>query len=382
MGSLKKILRTAVVAALLFGLGFALSEWLATSPRFDLSQIEFPRALREENNMPVLEIFFATNRARVEGGEEFSSKAAESLSYGIAEVRIPEHFRMTDVQRPEISRGFSDPDRACILRVRSLTAGEFQTKLRERLTQSGEARATLFVHGIQNTFDSAIRQAGTLAFGLNLPQPMVVFSWATDPGLSPAAYSRCREQVPAAAEALTRFLQTEGASNFDILAHSLGCKVVCRALTQTDSESSPAPPVDPLPNVILVAPDVDKEDFGEVFLTPGGTAVRHTTVYVARNDKALVFSALLNGAPRAGSGINPATHVEALFEENAGNSSPVEIVDATFVNNAHTSHGYFYQNRAALADLQNLLRNDLPACQRQLLRHERAKHANYWIIPP
>jgi hypothetical protein len=60
----------------------------------------------------------------------------------------------------------------------------------------------------------------------------------------------------------------------------------------------------------------------------------------------------------------------------------VEIVDATFVNNAHNSHGYFYQNRAAFADLQNLLRNDLPACQRQLLRHERAKHANYWIIPP
>lgn len=382
MGSLKKNLRTALLALLLFGLGFGLSEWLATSPSFDLSQIEFPRALREENNMPVVEIFFATNRTPVPGGAEFSSEAADSLSYGIAEVRIPERFRLTDVQRPEISRGFSDPDRACILRVQKITAAEFQKKLQERLVESGSTRATLFVHGIQNTFDSTIRQAGTLAFGLNLPQPMVVFSWSTAPGLSPAAYARCRDQVPAAAQALTQFLQTEGADNFDILAHSLGCKVVCAALAKTDSDSSPAPLVDPLPNVILVAPDVDKEDFGTVFLTPGGAAARHTTVYVARNDKALVFSAFLNGAPRAGSGINPASHVEALFEENAGNSSRVEIVDATFVNNAHTSHGYFYQNRAAFADLQNLLRNDLPACQRQLLRHEKAKHANYWIIPP
>jgi esterase/lipase superfamily enzyme len=95
--------------------------------------------------------------------------------------------------------------------------------------------------------------------------------------------------VPAAAEALTRFLQTEGADNFDILAHSLGCKVVCAALAKTDSDSSPAPLADPLPNVILEAPDVDKEDFGTVFLTPGDAAARHTTVYVARNDKALVL---------------------------------------------------------------------------------------------
>jgi esterase/lipase superfamily enzyme len=127
---------------------------------------------------------------------------------------------------------------------------------------------------------------------------------------------------------------------------------------------------------------VGKEDFKSVFLTPGGAASRHTTVYVARNDKALVFSSILNGNSRAGTGIDPSTPVEELFDENGGDAAPVEIVDATFVNNAHTSHGYFYQNRAALADLQTLLRHDLPASQRQLLRHEKAKHANYWIIPP
>jgi hypothetical protein len=69
----------------------------------------------------------------------------------------------------------------------------------------------------------------------------------------------------------------------------------------------------------------------------------------ARNDKALVFSSLLNGGPRAGSGITPSTPIEALFDQDAGNTALVEIVDATFVNNAHTSHGYFYQNRAAFA---------------------------------
>ena len=382
MKRLAKILRRTFLASLLIALGYWVAEWMATPPRFDLSQIAFSHSLREEQNMPVVEVFFVTNRTALPGGLEFSEESSETLTYGIAEVRIPENFRLTDVQRPEVLRRNSDSLYACILAVRPLSAEAFHQALHERLKATNSSRATLFVHGIQNTFDSAVRQAGTLAFSLNLPQPMVAFSWATDQGLAPAAYARCREQVPAAAKALTEFLLQEGPNDFDILAHSLGCKVVCAALAQSDQDASPTPAVDPLPNVILVAPDVGEEDFGAVFLTPGGAAARHTTVYVARNDKALVFSTLLNGTPRAGSSISPVTDVEALFDEDAGDSSRVEIVDATFVNNAHTSHGYFYQNRAALADLQTLLRYDIPASKRQLLRHEKAKHANYWIIPP
>ena len=137
--------------------------------------------------MPVVEVFFATNRSALPDGAEFSGDPSDSLNYGIAEVRIPESFRMTDVQRPEIPRGTPDSKYASILAVRPLTAEEFHTILHARLAATNSARATLFVHGIQNSFDSAVRQAGTLAFGLNLPQPMVLFSWATDHGLSTAA---------------------------------------------------------------------------------------------------------------------------------------------------------------------------------------------------
>ena len=382
MKRLAKYLKRVLPALLLIALGYWVAEWMATPPRFDLSQIEFPRALREEQNMPVVEVFFVTNRLAVPSGLEFSGERSDTLTYGIAEVRIPENFRLTDVQRPEILRQNSDSLHACILAVRPLLAEDFHKILHERLEATNSVHATLFVHGIQNSFDSAVRQAGTLAFALNLQQPLVLFSWATDPGLSAAAYARCREQIPAAATALTDFLRHKGPNHFDILAHSLGCKVVCSALAQSDTHASPTLPSDALANVILVAPDVGEEAFKSVFLTPGGASTRHTTVYVARNDKALVFSSILNGNTRAGAGISPSTPIEELFNENGGHDARLEIVDATFVNNAHTSHGYFYQNRAALADLQTLLRHDIPASKRQLLRHEKAKHANYWIIPP
>ena len=39
---------------------------------------------------------------------EFSNEPSETLHYGIAEVRIPESFRVTGVQRPEIPRGHAD----------------------------------------------------------------------------------------------------------------------------------------------------------------------------------------------------------------------------------------------------------------------------------
>lgn len=369
-------------AVSLLALGYGVAEWFSSAPRFDLRQIEFARAVREVGDMPVVEIFFATNRQADSCGTHFSGEAAMTLSYGVAEVRIPERFRLTDVQRPEIPRGESASVSASILSVRPLAAAEFHRLLHDSMSRTGSAQATLFVHGIQNSFDSALRQAGALAFGLNLRQPMVLFSWTTDPGLSPSAYARCRMQVPAAAQALKDFLRFEGPGDFDILAHSLGCKVVCQALAEAGAGDSRAKTGDSLANVILVAPDVDKDDFESVVLSPGMASSHHTTVYVARNDSALVLSSFLNGSPRAGAGISPSTNVETLFNDQGGDASRVEIIDATFVNTARTSHGYFYQNRAALADLQNLLRNDLPACQRQLLRHEKARHGNYWIIPP
>ncbi|MEX1044746.1 MAG: alpha/beta hydrolase [Chthoniobacterales bacterium] len=360
---------------------------MTNPPRFDLRQIAFPHSVREYHDMPVIEVFFVTNRAELPGGQggDFSNSSGEALAYGVAEVRIPAKFRMTDVQRPEIARGVVDDWSAAVLGVDTLTPAEFHSRLQARLAACGSANATLFVHGIQHSFDSAVRYGGALAFSLNLPQPMVVFAWPSDPNLSRAAYNRSREQVPQAARSLAEFLRSEGPQNFDIIGHSLGCKVVCRAIADIAQNrpvtEAPAPGKD-VANLVLAAPDVEVADFSTAFLGYLAATARHTTVYVARNDHALFFSSLLNGGQRAGSGLGPDTAIEVLFDNDAGDTASLEIIDATFVNNVFTSHGYFVQNRAALADLQNLLRNDIPACQRQLLRHERAMHANYWIIPP
>ena len=209
---------------------------------------------------------------------------------------------------------------------------------------------------------------------------MIMFSWPAQPSISLDGYRRSEDNVDASALALEKLLEPYGQSRIDLLAHSLGCRVVCRAfrgLMSNDLWSRTEPS---LPNVILAAPDVDATDFTQAFLSEVQTLAGRTTVYVARNDGVLIISDYLHDSLRLGDNATSQTAVEAAL--TAGNNSLVEIIDASFVNNDFTSHSYFYQNRAVFADLYNLLRNDVPAHQRQLLRHEKAREANYWVIPP
>jgi esterase/lipase superfamily enzyme len=364
--------------------GFFLNDFMQRPPSFDLREIEFPRALRERDDMPVIEVLFASNRRPLETGNnpQFADEPDGQLHYGRAEVRIPANYTIGDVQRPEMSRGSTDEERATVEKVEIMTEPEFRALVAKRMAGQEHDGATLFVHGMNHSFDSAVRQAGALQFALNLRQPMILFSWPTQPAISVSGYRRSQEQITGAAESLEKFLEPYRQSRFDLLAHSLGCKVVCRTFDHLMNNDLWKTAEDKLPNVILAAPDVDPEDFSHAFLGKLDALADRTTVYIARNDHALVMSDFLNSRPRLGAAITPEIAVRELVNMSAGDNSRVEIIDATFVNNERTSHGYFYQSRPVFSDLHNLLRNDLPASERQLLRHEKATEANYWIIPP
>lgn len=362
--------------------GFFASEYLHRPPAFDLRAIEYRGALRESGDMPVLEVFFATNRnpCGENNAPDFGSDLHDTLHFGRAEIRIPSAFRIGDTQRPDLPRATTDEDYATVEKVEMLSESGFRALLAERMAGQEYAGARIFVPGLNHSFDSGLRQAAALQFGLNLHQPMILFSWPAQPSISLDGYRRSEDNVDASALALEKLLEPYGESRIDLLAHSLGCRVVCRAfrgLMSNDLWSRAEPS---LPNVVLAAPDVDAADFTQAFLNEVQTLAGRTTVYVARNDGVLIISDYLHDSLRLGDNATSQTAVEAAL--TAGNNSRVEIIDASFVNNDFTSHSYFYQNRAVFADLYNLLRNDVPAHQRQLLRHEKAREANYWVIPP
>lgn len=378
-----------LAAALLLGglaLGVLGASWWYTPPAFDLRAIAYPLAVREDAEMPVVEVLFVTNRQALggdAGDAKFADLAGEGITYGRAEVRIPANYTQGDTQRPEIPRRQIDEERATVQSVTTLPREEFERLLSARMAGHEADGATVFVHGMNHSFDSSVRAAGALSFSLNLDQPMILFAWPSQPELSASGYRRSAESVGASGAALAEFLAPHRASKFDILSHSMGCRVVCKAFDALMGRGDWSSSAKELPNVIFAAPDVDSADFGQKFLGQVQALTGRATVYVARNDKALVMSSVLNGAGRAGTSfIDPSAPVASLLDLSAGDAATVEIVDATFVNSLATSHGYFYQSRANFADLYNLLRNNLPARQRQLLRHQQAPQANYWILPP
>ena len=64
LGLMKKFARFGWIPMVLLAAvaGFFASEYLHRPPAFDLRAIEYRGALRESSDMPVLEVFFATNR--------------------------------------------------------------------------------------------------------------------------------------------------------------------------------------------------------------------------------------------------------------------------------------------------------------------------------
>jgi len=364
--------------------GFGVSEALQRPPTFNLSGIEFPYALRQNHGMPVVEVLFVTNRKPLPGRNDgmFGNEQDDTLHYGRAEVRIPASHTISDSQDPDIPRGLIDEAHATILKVDLMSESSFQSNLKRRMAGHEKDGATVFVHGINNSFDSAVREGGSLQFALNLRRPVIVFSWPTLPGIRIDSYRSSQAQVEASAGALETFLEPHRRSHFNLVSHSLGSKVVCRAFKRLIRNTLWNTQETELPNVILAAPDVDADTFTGAFLSEAKAIAARTTIYVASNDHALAVSDILNGRPRLATSITPENAVRTLVDMTAGDNSFVEIIDAKFVNNTRTSHGYYYQSRAVFADLYNLIRNNLSAFQRNLLRDRNARKANYWTIPP
>jgi hypothetical protein len=156
----RALLATAILALAAAG-GALLALRLSGPPPSDLRDIQFPYAVGEEEGMPVVEIFYATNRLPTEAAGCFGESPAPALSYGRARLRIPAGFRIEDDQPPDIPRGAIDEHRISVVSVEPLDEPVFFEAIQTRLT-AGAAAANLVVQGIRNSFDSALRQAAAL----------------------------------------------------------------------------------------------------------------------------------------------------------------------------------------------------------------------------
>jgi pimeloyl-ACP methyl ester carboxylesterase len=218
--------------------------------------------------------------------------------------------------------------------------------------------ALVFVHGFNTTYAFALRRTGQIAQDFGKGGLVIVFS----PGAAGRIvdYANDVEAAELAAPSLNRMLNAlyapdaTGASNIDVIAHSMGARLTLRAMSE-----GPAPK---LRRVIVPAADIEPAYFLRQAAKTSGTYEK-MTVYTSKYDLALSASDVAHGGwARLGAGVSPGLGREL---------SKVVVVNATAGADDYYGHSYFAESERVMSDVRGAL-DGIDPFQRAPLVCERA----------
>ncbi|MEM9605431.1 MAG: alpha/beta hydrolase [Pseudomonadota bacterium] len=210
-------------------------------------------------------------------------------------------------------------------------------------------RPTLYVHGYNEGFSRACRRATQLKHALDRAHRMLLFTWPSDG--NPARYTHDETDAgwseAGLADAIEQMAATWGHGGFDVIAHSLGSRVVMRAAAAFGYRAADNNPI--IHQLVFVAPDVDAGLFSHKSAAVRLAAGR-VSVIANDQDLPLMLSEELHGAPRLGQ-VGP--HLDAL----AG----VDVYDLSELSmRGSTGHLYHLNHPRVHALLKRVLAPDAP----------------------
>lgn len=328
----------------------------------------------------LVEVFFGTDRVvQMQGGAVgFSSESAAEVTYGVAEVSIPPKHVTGQLESPRWWRfEFSpDPERHVVYRGAALREeDDFFSEVRDAVQESEGRQAFVFVHGFNTTFVDAARRTAQLHHDLAFDGAPIFFSWPSQGSASPVAYVQDGNAADRAAPKLQAFLtevaERTGAEKIHLIAHSMGNRALVEALDEIAEDLAREGRPAPFNQIILSAPDIDRDVFANIAVQILPAAER-VTLYASSNDQALNLSREFNGNPRAGDASQGLVIVSGV---NTIDASQVrtELFDA--------GHDYFAADDTILSDMAILMRTNADPDMRGLEPHLLPPEAlRYWSI--
>ncbi|HEY6995276.1 MAG TPA: alpha/beta fold hydrolase [Xanthobacteraceae bacterium] len=271
--SRRAVLRGLASAASALGLA-GCAGMAATAPGFDVSGL---------SSDPVLLV--ATTRKAANGARAAPWYGTErSSTLNLARVRLAppakSRFSLAAVGLDDWSIDTVEP----VASVGELTAA------------TGDVRdALIYVHGFNQTFETAALDAVRLSDGIRFHGDTVAFSWPSRAKLFDYGYDR--ESAMWSRDALQRLLEGLMASpnigRIHIVAHSIGTMVTMEALRQLYAARGDAGAAR-IGAVVFASPDIDKDVFASSVERIGPIA-RNVTLITAANDRALALSGWIAG---------------------------------------------------------------------------------------
>lgn len=293
--------------------------------------------------------------------------AAEVVHYGTCEVSIPPRHEVGVVERPILGRE-NEQEHVVLKRTEELEAQAFFEAVRTRLVSLPKTSKScfVFIHGFNVDFENAARRTAQIHYDLQFEGVPIFFSWPSRANVR--HYFSDRNEIEFSRYVIKQFLvdiaDKVSADRIHVIAHSMGADATCRAIAELGERGKI------FDQIVLAAPDIDREVF-RVQLAPKLTkTARRTTLYCSKNDLALMLSRSFNDSNRAGDSSNGAL---VLHE--------VDTVDASEIDTDLLGHSYYGDCLPLLNDVQQLLGESLPPEQRHLRPWPVEEDLLYWTLP-
>lgn len=206
----------------------------------------------------------------------------------------------------------------------------------------GARDVLIYVHGFNQTFETAAVDAARLAAGINFRGDTVAFSWPSKAKLLDYAYDResAMWSRDALDQVLTGFVRSRSSGRVHVVAHSVGTTLAMEALRQIYTRLG-LQSIERIGAVVFAAPDIDMDVFSSSVERVGALASK-ITVITATNDRALAVSGWLAGGSRVGA-------AEAEQLKRFG----VRVIDASQEGWGVINHDLFLSN----AQIRQVIRN-------------------------
>ncbi len=382
------ILVPVIVLAMMLGgfLQFSTSRALERAEAFQYRRM----LVTKQGEEGAYRFFYVTNRSveQPDGAywERFGNQR-EDLTFGLFDTEIEPSLGIGMIVDP--TDWFQNED-IQLTNVRALPRDAFIAELRGQVHASPHRSLLISVNGFRERFPSALRKTAFLAHVLDIDSPQLVFDWPGDQGSTPRGYGRAqriaRESGEELAQVIKLVIDEVQPEHLWLLANSMGGEVVVQAFTTLYRDPDFRDAETEIDGVVLTAPDVSHEQFGQQFSDEINALARNLTVYVSSNDRALLMSRIVNRERRLGESTlnisNPDQSDEAakLFELVEPNSDRVTVVDVTPINRTRNFHNYRLETPEVCDDLYlHFTNEDMPAI-RPRYRVRTADGAEYWVL--
>lgn len=232
-------------------------------------------------------------------------------------------------------------------------------------------RVLLYVHGFRESYLTNTESTVQIARLTGFDGPVIQYSWPSQGALTKYAVDETNMYWDERnfRSFLTQLARDPSVKEIILVSHSLGARLVIPAVEYVDANSANADSSN-ISNIILAAPDIDREDFErdiaeEVLAARRINNDRRITIYVSGSDKALAVSRQLHGYPRLGSpycfdpfeaadlkakGLPVRCYPSKTKYDVTPEKSGLTIIDTTDISRTSTGHSDYLNSAAACAD--------------------------------